>query len=61
MLDNFHYTPTGDHFVSVAKIDSFTLIRGTKLNKQQINKLFQLAVFLHKGSMPGTKQKTHKR
>ena len=47
--------------MGMAKIDSFTLIRGTKLNKQQTNKLFQLAVFLHKGSMPGTTQKTHKR
>ena len=61
MLDNFHNTPKGDHFMGMAKIDSFTLIRGTKLKKQQINKLFQLAVFLHKGSMPGTTQKTHKR
>ena len=57
MLDNFHNTPKGDHFMGMAKIDSFTLIRGTKLNKQQINKLFQLSVFLHKG----TTQKTHKR
>ena len=61
MLDNFHNTTKGDHFMGMAKIDSFTLIRGTKLNKQQTNKLFQLAVFLHKGSMPGTTQKTHKR
>ena len=54
MLDNFHNTPKGDHFMGMAKIDSFTLIRGTKLNKQQIDKLFQLAVFLYKGSMPCT-------
>ena len=54
MLDNFHNTPKGDHFIGMAKIDSFTLIRGTKLNKQQIDKLFQLAVFLYKGSMPCT-------
>ena len=40
--------------MGMAKIDSFTLIRGTKLNKQQIDKLFQLAVFLYKGSMPCT-------
>ena len=61
MLGNFHNTPKGDHFMGMAKIDSFTLIRGTKLNKQQINKLIQLAVFLYKGSTPCTTQKTHKR
>ena len=54
MLDNFRNTPKGDHCMGMAKIDSFTLIRGTKLNKQQIDKLFQLAVFLYKGSMPCT-------
>ena len=48
MLDNFHNTAKGDHFMGMAKIDSFTLIRGTKLNKQQTNKLFQLAVFCTK-------------
>ena len=54
MLDNFRNTPKGDHCMGMAKIDSFTLIRGTKFNKQQIDKLFQLAVFLYKGSMPCT-------
>ena len=37
MLDNFHNTRKGDLFMGMAKIDSFTLMRGTRLNKQQIN------------------------
>lgn len=37
MLDNFQNALKGDHFMGMAKIDSFTLVGGTKLNKQQIN------------------------
>ena len=44
MLDNFHNTAKGDHFMGMAKIDSFTLIRGTKLNKQQINWHWEIVV-----------------
>ena len=42
MLDNFHNTRKGDPFMGMAKIDSFTLMRGTRLNKQQINWHWQI-------------------
>ena len=32
-----------------------------QIYKKCINKLFQLAVVSHKGSLPGTTQKTHKK
>ena len=50
--------------IETTKISKTTKIKchiRKDMNKVVINKLFQLAVFSNKGSMPGTTQKTHKR